>query len=215
MNKLRTAGQLQDYLDAEFSWRLKEIASLKIAVRQASYLSESTVIRASIALLYAHWEGFVKNAATGYLNFVDCQGLRYAELKNCFVVLGLKKSINILVESRRSHASINALDFVRAQLNERASLKFESAINTEDNLNSAVLENILLAMGFDPTFYESKANLIDKSLLKRRNSIAHGEFLDVAAEEWRDLADEILKIIRQIKTDIENAAALSSYKVPP
>lgn len=40
MNKLRTLSMLQDYLDAEFSWRLKELADLKLAVRRIDALQK-------------------------------------------------------------------------------------------------------------------------------------------------------------------------------
>lgn len=89
MIKIRTLSQLQDFLDNEFSWRLKEIANLKIAARRSDILSKWTVVRASLPLLYAHWEAFIKNAATGYLDFVNGQNLKYCELQSCFVVFGI------------------------------------------------------------------------------------------------------------------------------
>jgi hypothetical protein len=212
MNKIHTVNQLQDFLDAELSWRVKEIANLKTAVKQSGAISEKTIVRAGLALLYAHWEGFVKNSVTGYLNFVDCQGLRYSDLQSCFIVFGLKKSVHELVESRKSPVTIAALDFLRQQLQERAQLKIDAAINTESNLSSTVFHNILLSVGFDPTNYETKSHLIDVSLLKRRNNIAHGEYLDVAASDWRHLADEIISMLRQLKSEIENAVVLSSFR---
>jgi MAE_28990/MAE_18760-like HEPN len=62
-------------------------------------------------------------------------------------------------------------------------------------------------------FYLLRHNHLDESLLKRRNKIAHGEFLDVTAEEWRELADEIIMMLRHFKTDLENAASLEIYKI--
>lgn len=214
MNKIHTVNQLQDFLDAEIGWRMKEIANLKTAVTQASSLSEATVVRAGLALLYGHWEGFVKNSVTAYLNFVNCQGLRYNELQSCFVVFGLKKSLHEAILSRKSATTITAVDFLLNEMGERAQLKIDSAIDTESNLSSAVFHNILRSVGLDPSNYETKAHLIDESLLKRRNNIAHGAYLDVAAADWRQLADEIITMLRQLKTEIENAVALSSFKIP-
>ena len=57
---VRTLNLLQDYLDKEISWRIKEIADMKIAVCRIETVSKKTVIRAATPLLYAHWEGFVK-----------------------------------------------------------------------------------------------------------------------------------------------------------
>lgn len=189
-----------------------EIADMKNAVKNARFLSEKTITRAAVALLYGHWEGFVKSATTGYLSYVESQGLTYAELHACFVVFGLKKVLNELTESRNAAGNIAAVKFIRDQLGERAQLKIDRAINTEANLSSQVLANILLSVGIDTSPYESRYHLIDERLLKRRNNIAHGEFLEVSPDEWASLADEILLMLRQLKTDIENASALAAFK---
>ncbi len=86
MNKIRTLTQLRNFLDREFLWRLKEIADLKSSVRSSSSLRCKTLTRAGVPLLYAHWEGFVKNSSLGYVNFVSSQRLRYEELASCFIV---------------------------------------------------------------------------------------------------------------------------------
>lgn len=213
MSKVRTINQLQEVLDNEFSWRLKEIASLKIVVRTSTNLSKSTAVRAAIPLLYGHWEGFIKNASTYYLEFVNAQSLTYKELKSCFVVFGVKRKINELIKSKNSDASISTLEFLRDELNEKAKLKIDSAIRTEFNLSSKVFENIAKSIGLSTRAYEVRYNLIDESLLCRRNLIAHGEYLDVDADGFRELADEILQLLRTYKTDIENAVILEEYKI--
>lgn len=213
MSKIRTIDQLQNTLDSEFSWRLKEIANLKIVVRTSENMNKKTAVRAAIPLLYGHWEGFVKNASTYYLEFVNGQSLTYKELKSCFVVFGVKRKINDLVSSKNSNVSISTLEFLRDELNERAKLKIESAIRTEFNLSSKVFSNIANSIGIDTQAYEARYHLIDESLLNRRNHIAHGEYLDVDSEGFRELADEILFLLRSYKTDIENAVSLEEYKI--
>ncbi|MDD3846875.1 MAG: MAE_28990/MAE_18760 family HEPN-like nuclease [Syntrophorhabdaceae bacterium] len=213
MNKIRNLSMLQDYLDGEFSWRIKEIANLKLSICGIERkIIIKTLIRPAIPLLYAHWEGFVKNASMSYVNFVDCQGLRYSELSYCFVVFGLKKKLSEVAQSKKSHINVAAIEFLLSELSSRAQLKIESAINTESNLNSKVFANIALSIGIDPAAYETRYNLIDESLLGRRNNIAHGEYLDLSAGELRNLAEEIIGLLRQYKTDIENAAAMNKFK---
>lgn len=211
MSKIRTSIDLQTQLDKEFSWRLKEIASLKLVVRTTDSLSKETAVRAALPLLYGHWEGFVKASSELYLTYVNSQSLKYSELKTCFVVFGLRKKLNEVASTNSSEHSISILDFLREEMNEKATLKFESAIKTESNLSSSVFSNIANSIGIETGPYEPKYNLIDESLLKRRNYIAHGEFLDVDIEGFRDLADEILTLLRVYKTDIENAVTLKSY----
>lgn len=213
MSKIKTIDQLQNILDREFSWRLKEIANLKIVVRTSGNLNKKTAVRAAIPLLYGHWEGFIKNTSTYYLEYVNGQSLTYRELRSCFVVFGVKRKINDLVSSKNSSVSISTLDFLRNELDEKAKLKIKSAIRTEYNLSSKVFSNIAKSIGINTSVYESRYHLIDESLLKRRNHIAHGEYLDVDSEGFRKLADETLFMLRSYKTDIENAVSLEEYKI--
>lgn len=211
MSKIRTVLHLQEIIDKEFSWRLKEIADLKIVVKNSKQMANETAVRAAIPLLYGHWEGFIKNSATFYLEFINGQSLKYCQLKSCFVVFGVKKRLNELISSKTSDVSISALDFLRDEMNENANLQIDSAIRTEFNLSSKVFLNILKSIGIDESKYESRFNLVDESLLKRRNFIAHGEYLDVDPSGFRNLADEVLMMLRWFKTDIENSVSLKEY----
>lgn len=214
MSKIRTLTQLQDELDKEMSWRRKEISGLKLSVKSAGSLTEGTLVRAGVTLLYAHWEGFIKNSSLIYLNFVNNQGLTYKDLKSCFVVFGMKGHLNTLTVSRKSRANISAVDFIFEEMAKPAKMSLSSAIDTESNLSSKVFDNIITSLSFSSAPYEARYNLIDESLVGRRNRIAHGEFLDLNAEEWRTLADEILSVMNAYKTDIENSASLSLFKRP-
>ena len=212
MSKIRTVSQLQDSLDQGFSWRLKEIADLKITVRGNSTLGQATVIRAGVPLLYAHWEGFVKQASQDYLNFVSCQRMKYGDLAPCFVVFGVKKHLTNITSSRTTSINIEAVEFFRRCAGERADLILSSAIDTKSNLNSDIFENIALSIGVSVKPYDSYYNLIDVSLLARRNKSAHGEYLDLRVEDFRKLSDEVVKLLRMYKTDIENMASVSAFK---
>ena len=58
--KIRTEIEFQDYMDSELSWRKKEISEI-MAFLKFSQLSESTILRISIPIFYAHFEGFQRN----------------------------------------------------------------------------------------------------------------------------------------------------------
>lgn len=212
MSKIRTLSQLQDILDKGYAWRLKEIADLKTTVKGNSSLSQATIIRAGVPLLYAHWEGFIKQASQDYLNFVSCQRLSYGDLASCFVVFGAKKYLASITGSRKALVNIEAVDFFRRCAIERAELVLSNAIDTKSNLNSEIFENIARSIGIPVGSYDAYYNLIDESLLARRNKIAHGEYLDLGADDFRGLADEIIKLLRMFKTDIENVASASAFK---
>ncbi|BAM90437.1 hypothetical protein S58_44520 [Bradyrhizobium oligotrophicum S58] len=211
MAKIRTLSQLQEALDAEMSWRIKEISDFKLATKgQAA--SSKTFIRAGVALIYAHWEGFIKASSEIYLNFVDNQGHIYRDLKTCFAVFGLKGRLGLLSSGRKARSNIEALDFVLAEMDKPAKMSMSSAIDTESNLSSKVFVNIAESLDISTEPYATKFKLIDESLVSRRNKVAHGEYLDLPQADFIVLADEVLQMMRSYKTDIENAATLESYK---
>lgn len=210
--KIRTLGHLQDCLDKEMGWRLKEVADLKTSVKSSKLLSQSTLIRAGVAILYAHWEGFIKSSSLAYVEYLNSQKICYYELKAPFVVMGMKSHLNTLRESGSYEGNMSALSFLTTKMSERFNVDFSGAVNTESNLSSTVFFNIASSLCISHAPYEAKANLIDESLLKRRNKIAHGEYLDIDSDEWRNLADEVLVLLRSYKTDVENAATMMSYR---
>lgn len=65
--KIRTIDELQDYVDKEMSWRRKELSAVKSNIFAAKEFAKNTALRSGIAMLYAHWEGMIKNIATAYL----------------------------------------------------------------------------------------------------------------------------------------------------
>ena len=146
------------------------------------------------------------------MNFVNAQGYKYKELASCFIVFGIKKKLDGLLNSKKTNANISAVDFFFHDIDTTANLALGSAINTQSNLGSAVFENIAISIGIDASRYMTRYNLIDKSLLYRRNNIAHGIYLDITLKDFRNLSDEVIKLLKDFKTDIENAASLASYK---
>lgn len=212
MSKLRTIADIQNYLDNEVGWRIQEIDNLKKMIPNANSIQTRTLLRAGIPILYSHWEGFVKKSSEAYLNFVTNQGLSYNELKSCFIIFGLKKEIEQLTDTKASIKNIRVTDFLLKELNNKAKLFYKGIINTQSNLNSALFEEIITSIGIDAIPYKVKYKLIDEDLLKRRNQIAHGEYLNIDIKGYRKLSKNVIDLIRHYKTDIENSISLESYK---
>lgn len=193
------------------SWRIREISTFRLASKQ-DRVDRDTLIRAGVAMVYAHWEGFIKSASESYLEFVNNQGHLYRELKTCFVVFGMKGKLALLGDSRQAKTNIEVLDFVMSEMDQPAKMALSNAIRTEANLTSNVFRNIATSIDVPITQYESRFPLIDESLVGRRNSIAHGEYLGLKPGEFIQLADDVQMMMRWYKTDLQNAATLGKYK---
>jgi len=214
MKQIWTLTELQSVLDDEFSWRLKEIAELKGAVRRPQHLTEATVVRAGTALAYAHWEGFVKAASIAYVDYVNSTRTAHCDLVTPFAVLSLNSKLKIMTETKSAELSASAFEFIRDQMNQRANLFGRELISTDANLSSTVLKQILGAIGINIARYETRFNFIDETLLKNRHAIAHGDVLVLDKFGWITVADETIMLLRWIKTDIENAASTAAFRRP-
>ena len=211
MSKIRTIDQFQDYIDTEMAWRIKEVAHLTSVIGSSKSMAQRTIIRASIPLLYAHWEGFVKNSSSKYIEFISTLRLKFSDLEECLIVLGMRKHLKEMGQANKHDILASSLNFILQGQSQSANLSFDSAINTESNLKSHVFDNIAKSIGVSIASFESRYNFIDESLLKRRNCIAHGEYLDVNADEWRTISQETLLLMRNFKDEISNKASTKKY----
>lgn len=208
--KIRTKNDLKDLLDKDFGWRVKELSQILFIVKEDTGKALNVSLRSSVLLLYAHWEGFIKNAAMAYLNFIRHQNLTYDQLTSCFVAVSLKQKIKDFEATNKSTLHTKFVEYIQTYAKVIAPIS-ENAISAASNLNSSILKEILTTIGIDFSQFELKSNLIDEQLLNYRNTIAHGEFLKVDKKEYNQLHNEVFAMMHSIKNEIENAVATSSY----
>jgi hypothetical protein len=80
-------------------------------------------------------------------------------------------------------------------------------------LKSKVLQNILLTIGLEyDSFWRNKSLLIDGSLLKIRNEIAHGEKTEIDKDTYQENYKLVIELLDYMKICIENAASTKAYR---
>lgn len=214
--KIRTLADLDTSLNTSIAWRQNELALIKLLVEKNKNapLKLKCYIRSGVTMLYAHWEGFIKEASLAYLNFVSQQKLKYDELATNFIAFALKSKLNEVNKTNQAITHNKIVDFFLFELSQRSNIpRSNDAIDTSSNLKSEVFKNIIYALGLEylPE-YELREKLIDIRLLKTRNEVAHGEFIDVEYDDFIELFDKITQLIRTFRNQISNAAALERYK---
>lgn len=209
--KLRTADELLMHLDHEMAWRIKELHQFKSAVESSEGRNIDAHIRAGVAMLYAHWEGFIKGAANAYVNYLSHRADLSRDLQPCFVALSMKSNLAIANASSKSAAAVIVVEHLLSDLDNPVRLPKSNAINAESNLSSGVFLNITGWIGIDPAPYSTRFTLIDRTLLESRNNIAHGEYIVIDRSRFESLSVEVLEMLRWFKTDIENAVVSKSF----
>jgi hypothetical protein len=212
MKKIRTFEDLEQRLTDDLSWRRKELLDLNSLIRSKSY---NVLLRSGVVLLYAHWEGYIKTAASSYLEFVSRQKLTYNELATNFVAVAMKARLDEAKESNKATVFTEVAYFILTQGNERSIIPYEKVVSTDSNLSSLILREITCLLGLDYSPYKLKEKLIDEQLLKRRNMIAHGESLaslSLDRDEYQQLHSEILAVMQDFRTQVENHAIQKLYQ---
>lgn len=187
---------LQDRLDKDLSWRKKEISNLFLHIETQVGELRIALIRGSITLLYAHWEGFIKNASVSYLQCIRDLNLTLNCLKDNFwhISLGQKFSSQQISFRSYSHQK-QVFEYIQRELkNEQLLVAPKYVIDTKSNLKFEVFQTIAKQIGVDISWYETKKNFINTRLLKLRNAIAHGEFSkhEDLREDFRVIKKEII-----------------------
>ena len=212
--RVRSLEQLNQYLEEELAWRKRELTTLRFMLRSRREHERNLLLRAALCVLYAHWEGFIRAATTGYISYVATRGLSLGDLTPNFVALGLRPHIRQAGQSNKPTMHTELLTKFLLGLSEPATpatLEWESSADIQSNLSSQNLIEILCLLGLDAKNYLPKGQLLDQKLVKKRNSIAHGRQTDVELEDYFGLHDEIVQLVENFRTDVENAAVLGTY----
>lgn len=170
--------------------------------------------RSGITLLYAHWEGYTKDACQHYVDFVTMRKLRYGELSDGFVLTALRELLRRAFNDD-PNAKIDLLDAVRRPATARARIPRKTAVNTKSNLRYEVLIEILSLVGLPSQRVSTKRNLIDRLLCDVRNDIAHGRDQYPTAESFTMLRTEVLEMLDWLRDGLLENARTQAYRTDP
>lgn len=213
MSKARTEGELSSQLDADLTARLRELSDLKKAIFDAQPSSRSVLLKALVALAYAHWEGYVKFSANKYFEFVSIRKLSYSTLSRQFYVNSFLVRLGGFISNRPSLKSrAELINEVLTSQSSRFSQINQDLINTGSNLKFDVLKDICLVCGIDSKIFEPYETFIDVVLLKRRNAIAHGDDSVVGIEEIDNLVGDVIGLMRMFRNELENKVYTKAYQ---
>ncbi len=214
--RIRSLDQLVQVLDDDLAWRKRELTTLKLMQEKNPRRHQrGLLLRAAVCLLYAHWEGFVKTAATSYISFIATRGLRYRDLTPNFVALGLRTEIREAGQSNHPTSHTGIVARLVSDLSDNAEIDWRNSVNTRSNLNAETLREILTLLGLDERDYLSKGPLLDEKLLSNRNRVAHGERVEIDSDDYDVLHSEVIQLVDRFSTDVQNAAVTGLFRRSP
>lgn len=215
MAKIRTVEALDQAIDAETAWRKQELTTALQLVQQSSGPARKANLRSGVLILYAHWEGWLKTVAQLYVRYVNTKSISYEMLSEAFLGNALKTRITAIEGATAPLMHNEFAKFIRAELTNGAALS-EALVRTESNLSSNVLFDILERLGLERREqYSLRAQMIDTDLVHRRNTIAHGQYLDLTVDDFRALRANMLQLLELFTDDVRNAASTGRHLAEP
>lgn len=209
---MRTLDDLLSTIANDLVWRRKELTELRGLIQTYDgQLKQKVLIRSAIALLYAHWEGFVKKCASSYLEFVSYQRVDCGDLSTNFLVLAAKARAGSGADSGDMGAKIRLAEFYLTCTGKQARVPFKNVVNTRSNLSSEVLKEILSVVGLDVSNFSTRLAFIDSNIVNPRNHVAHGDVLNVSTADYLELHEGVLSLIETFRTAVENAASTKAF----
>jgi len=212
MSKAYTSADLADQLDADLTWRMRELSDLKTAIARSQRNAQLVLLRSLVTMIYAHWEGHVRFCASKYFEYITLRKHRYDQLEKQLYINSFLSRLDAFYSRRvgiddRCQLISDVLDSSQR----RFSRINPSLIDTRSNLNSKILKDLCKICSVDFTFFERKTTFIDTILLKRRNSIAHGEEAYIESDEMNALVQEGVGLMRAFKDSLQNKVYTTSY----
>lgn len=170
------------------------------------------LLRGGLALVYAHWEGYVKTAGSNYLEYVSRKGLKLGKLRPELAAVALRSTILPLAAEQNAEPHTKLVDMIRDEQRVAADLPYSTTtIRTRANLNFKTFDSIMHSLGCDAQKHAAHAIHIDQRLLGSRNEIAHGREEYVSLREWTETRDVVELLLKDVRLQLGNAAALASY----
>lgn len=209
---IRSTQDLIDFLGEKKKTRKRELVSLSQDLSPPNGQPSARTRRTAVVLAYAHWEGFVKDAARAYVRFVTYKSRSLSSLSLCFQALACRQELLAAQPAtRRIQPHLALTKRFIDDLASSCSIDADAAIDTESNLRAGVFENICLCVGLDyQTYWATLGPFID-DLFRCRCAVAHGELAIPEVKYAKDAVTFAINAIDRFSDEIENAAVMSHY----
>lgn len=212
MSKPYTEHDLSTIFDADLIWRRKELSDMKAAIKKADQFCKSALLRALVAMSYAHWEGYVRTCANSYFEHLTLRKKTFVELERQIYVNSFLGRLDALHRGRVSlQERCKLINDILDSGNGRFSYLNPALVDTRSNLNTDVMKDICVICGVDSNHFEQNRTFLDILLLKRRNAIAHGQQEYIQQDEIDDFVANVLALMGFFRNLLENKVYMRKY----
>lgn len=204
-------------LEEDLRWREAELASLKrLAINSSDNpVTYSATLRASWALLYAHFEGFTKYCWEILLDQVQEKKVPVESLEDKYLLLALEKDFRVLRKNLSGEALWQFFSIELPNLLKKdAIFDDDCRPDADSNLWPNVFERECARVGITSDELNSQRHRI-KTLVARRNDIAHGKVMTIkSVEEYSQYEKATTMVMHDVAISVLSVLSEGSYKKP-
>lgn len=204
---MSTIALVLETIAENFDKRRMEFTNLRrIVLNYAGTSLEAVAVRMGIPIIYALWEGYVKEVCQLYLEHVEANVTCVADLRPPILAYlwtshlrpltgGLNFSRKVLIANLALNAASSSVAFQPA----------EKEINTKSNLNFKVLEDIATHLCLDISSLKGWEKRLN-ALVYLRNNIAHGyKPIRLSYSDFNDYANSMLFLMEAFEQVLSTA----------
>lgn len=212
MNKFVSDNTFSSYLTEDFNWRLKEITDLRKLATTAGAGYEIALRKAGLALLYAHWEGYIKFVGEAYIKYVAVRKLKLGLLADEFLAIGVGGVLRKYAATGGDmDGRLGLIADWRALEGGQFKKYRDLDIATGGNLNFNRFSEICRILKIDPNKVIGDETYLDKQIVGTRNKIAHGESITVSEAEFLKSSDFVIEAMRGFRSETEYCVFSKNY----
>lgn len=170
----------------------------------------------AIPMLYAHWEGFAKEALRLYVEFLEHSSVAQRDIHANLLAYSWSGSFRKLQAELTHKRKVEIIERFLGSLTEV--LEFEPKerdIDTKSNLFFEVLEGLAQCLCLDIEPMRDHSRSLD-ALVNRRNHIAHGgreqTLVDSDIEDYRTLVISLMEALERV---LDTAVQAASFRRVP
>lgn len=214
MKRLRSKHDLLKRLDEDYTTRFQEIQYLLTAVRKSTGSQQAALARAILPMAYAHWEGFVKEGASCYLNYVTskirsnsktCSQLNPALLSTWAWRLGIDPQSLSLSNFIEATAKVIWLPDAIPDLS------IDTIPKEHGILDSLLLKKLCKILSIDFGCFALREKFIDIILAGKRHLVAHGILTPITLSELEQITKGTVDLLQVFKNELENLVARDAF----
>ncbi len=202
--------KIREELMLEILWRFKELKNIEVLYKQnvqhrsigigkltltpvVNLPQSKYIMRSSIPMIYAHWEGFFKKTIEILNNELDKLSVDFNKLDNILLASLLRDKHT----EKYKNTQFKFIDIV---------------IDAESNLSWKVIEKFSNRYNFNIKSFEKHKHIIEQ-LLKARNGISHGEnaYHFENFNKINEYIETVIKLMILQKNNITNCLVYYAY----